>query len=163
LSTARNQIILLAAASERELIMRTMNWGLAGLLGLFASQSIGVGEAWSQRTLFAICNQSSIKAAVALTAHQSPNNEAFLIRGWWIFEPGECGNLGYIPNGWAYFYAEAASGADIVWAGRDQRFCVTYPGPFERIISSSYHCSGIYLKSFTGYFLDGGTFTLRLD
>jgi hypothetical protein len=34
----------------------------------------------------------------------------------------------------------------------DQRFCVTYPGPFERYISDNYSCSGNVLKSFRAFF-----------
>ena len=138
--------------------------GLAVLLGLFATISIGVGEARSQLALLRVCNQSHDTAQVAITAHPAPGDSRFLIKGWWIVHPGTCVNAQTAPlRQWAYFYAEAYSGADVEWRGRDQRFCVSYPGPFERFISSSYSCSGNVLKSFTGYFIDEEMFTWYLD
>jgi uncharacterized membrane protein len=142
--------------------MRAAKWGLAVILGSFVTLSIGIGEAKSQYALLRICNQSTIAASVAVTAHPSPGNSAFIIRGWWTVGSGTCVNAQYVPWGWVYLYAQAYSGANIEWRGSDQRFCVTYPGPFERIISSSYNCSGNVLKSFTGYFVEGETFTWNL-
>jgi uncharacterized membrane protein len=142
--------------------MRAAKWGLAIILGSFVTLSIGIGEAKSQYALLRICNQSTIAASVAVTAHPSAGNSAFIIRGWWTVRSGTCVNAQYVPWGWVYLYAQAYSGANIEWRGSDQRFCVTYPGPFERIISSSYNCSGSVLKSFTGYFVEGETFTWNL-
>ena len=143
--------------------MRVAKWGLSVLFGFLAMASIGVGEARSQLALLQVCNQSTITASVAVTAHPSPGNSNFLIKGWWTVNPGNCVNTQYVPRGWVYVYAQAYSGADIEWRGSDQRFCVTYPGPFERIISASYSCSGNILKSFTGYFIDSETFTWTLN
>ena len=143
--------------------MRTAQLALAVLCGFVTMLSIGVSEAMSQETLIRVCNRTNIPAAVAITAHPSPGNSAFVIRGWWIVNPGACRDTEYVPHGWAYFYAEANSRANIEWRGSDQRFCVTYPGPFERIISPQYSCSGNVLKSFAGYYMDVGTFTWNLN
>jgi uncharacterized membrane protein len=140
--------------------MRTANWGLAIILGLFVTLSIGVGEAKSQLALLRVCNQSNIRAAVAVTAHPSPGNSGFVIKGWWTVHPGNCVNTQYVPWGWVYLYADGPGNTE--WRGSDQRFCVTYPGPFERTISPSYSCSGEILKSFTGYFVQSDTFTWNL-
>jgi uncharacterized membrane protein len=144
-------------------VMQAGKWGLAIVLASIATLSIGIGEAKSQYALLRICNQSTIAASAAVTAHPSPGNSAFVIRGWWTVPSGTCVNAQYVPWGWVYLYAQAYSGANIEWRGSDQRFCVTYPGPFERIISASYHCSGNVLKSFHGYFVEGETFTWNLN
>jgi uncharacterized membrane protein len=143
--------------------MRAANWSLSVLFGFLAMLSVGVGEARSQTALLRVCNQSSIVASVAVTAHPAPGNSAFLIKGWWTVNPGACVNTQYVPWGWVYVYAQAYSGADIEWRGNDTRFCVTYPGPFERIISPSYTCSGDVLKSFTAYFIESESFTWNLN
>jgi uncharacterized membrane protein len=137
--------------------------GLAVLFGFLAMLSVGAGEARSQSALLRVCNQSIVRASVAVTAHASPGNSAFVIKGWWTVDPGTCVNTQYVPSGWVYVYAKAYSGADIEWRGNDSRFCVAYPGPFERVISASYTCDGYFLKSFTGYFITSETFTWNLN
>jgi uncharacterized membrane protein len=143
--------------------MRAAKWGLSVLVGFLAILSVGVGEARSQSALLQVCNKSIVKASVAVTAHSSPGNSNFVVKGWWTVDPGTCVNTQYVPHGWVYVYAQAYSGADIEWRGSDTRFCVTYPGPFERVITPSYTCDGNILKSFTAYFIESETFTWTLN
>jgi uncharacterized membrane protein len=135
-------------------------WGLSVLIGLVSFLFAGTGQALSQ-VLVRVCNDASFAAYVALTAHPSPGDPRFLISGWYNVNSGSCFDTRYVGPGWFYLYAENDSG-DIVWSGNDQRFCVNYPGPFDRYISDNYNCSGSFLKGFTGYYSDGGLFTWRL-
>jgi uncharacterized membrane protein len=143
--------------------MRAARLGLSVLLGSLATLSIGIDEAWSQTTLLRVCNQSPITASVAITANLGPGDPRWLTKGWWTVHPGACSNTAYIPSGWFYVYAQSYSGGDVEWRGNDRRFCVHYPGPFERIISPSYTCGPDRLKSFSGFFADGEMFTWTLE
>jgi uncharacterized membrane protein len=143
--------------------MRAAKQSLAVLFGFLAMLSVGAGEARSQSALLRVCNQSIVKASVAVSAHASPGNPSFVVKGWWTVDPGTCVNTQYVPWGWVYVYAQAYSGADIDWRGSDVRLCVAYPGPFERVNTPSYSCAGNALKSFTGYFIETETFTWNLN
>jgi uncharacterized membrane protein len=141
--------------------MRAAKWGLSAILGALSMISVGVGEARSQDAFVVVCNRSGIDAWVAVTAHPTTGDPRFLISGWFEVVPGSCRELYYVGRGWAYFYAETSRG-EAYWAGNSQRFCVNYPGPFNRYISDAYNCSGVFLKSFNGYYVEGGTFTWTL-
>jgi uncharacterized membrane protein len=143
--------------------MPAAKWSLSVLCGFLAMLSIGVGEARSQTALLRVCNQSNVKASVAITAHPSAGNSNFVIKGWWTVDPGTCVNAQYVGWGWVYFYALAYSGADIEWRGSDVQLCVALPGPFERAVTASSTCDASILKSFTGYFIEAGTFTWTLN
>jgi uncharacterized membrane protein len=144
--------------------MRAAKWGLSVVLGL--AMSIGAWEASSQQTLrpqtlVRVCNQSNVVAYATLTAHPAPGDARFLITGWYRVDTGNCREIRYAAPGWIYLYAES-EGNPTVWRGNDQRFCVAYPGPYQRYISDDYQCSGELLKGFTGYYVQPGTFTWNL-
>jgi len=142
-------------------IMRLAKRGLAVLFGFLAMLSVGVGEAKSQSTVLRVCNRSPVEASVTVVSHPYSGTSSFVIKGWWTVKPRTCVNTESVPSGWVYFYADSDSGDE--WRGNSERFCVTYPGPFERTISAEYNCSGSILKSFSGFYVDGGTFTWNLN
>jgi uncharacterized membrane protein len=143
--------------------MRAARLGLSVLFGSLATLSVGIGEAWSQTALLRVCNQSSITASVAVTARLGPGDSRWLIKGWWTIHPGSCSNTTYVPWGWFYVYAQSYAGGDTEWRGDDKRFCVHYPGPFERLISPSYTCGPDRLKSFSGFYAESEMFTWTLE
>ena len=135
-------------------------WALSAVAGALAMLAGGASEAWSQNALVQVCNKSNATADVVITANPSSNDSRWLITGWYIVNPGNCRDIRNVPVGhWIYLYAEADNGE---WKGTDRRFCVTYPGPFERYISDDYQCGGVNLKSFKGFFVDTPTFTWNL-
>jgi len=142
--------------------MRAPKWALSAAIGALAMMSAGTGEAWSADAFLSVCNRSSINAWVAVTAHPSSGDPRFMVSGWFEVKPGSCRDLYSIGSGWAYFYAESDD-TNLYWSGNAARFCVNYPGPFNRYISDDYTCSGANLKSFIGYYVDGGDFTWTLN
>jgi uncharacterized membrane protein len=140
--------------------MRMANWGLSILFGLAATISVGVGEARSQVTLIRVCNNTNIVADVAVTGLQGG---VYVIKGWWPTGPGECRNTTYVDNGWAFLYAMNIA-QNISWGGNDnsRRFCVVHAA-MERVISPQYQCTPNLLRTFSGYFVEGGTFTWNLN
>jgi uncharacterized membrane protein len=141
--------------------MRASKWGVSIVLGLSSSISVGAGAAQAQTTLLRVCNEADVVAYAVVTAHPAPGDLRFLISGWYRVETGRCGNIRYVAAGWIYLYAES-QGNPMVWRGADKRFCVAYPGPFERFISGDHICFLDLLKGFTAYFIQPGVFTWTL-
>jgi uncharacterized membrane protein len=137
-------------------------WVLSVVVGLVSFLLAGTGQALSQTVLVQVCNDSSVAAYVAVTGHPSPGDARFLISGWYGVNSGACADLEYVGAGWYYIYAESEQG-DVTWSSTDARFCVAYPGPFNRFISDSYNCSSDLLKGFKGFQSGGGTSTVRLQ
>jgi uncharacterized membrane protein len=136
---------------------------LSVVAGAFALLGAGAGEAWSQNALVQICNRSSYDVLGVITANPSSNDSRWLISGWYRVGRGSCRDIKYVPAGhWIYMYAEADGGSDNWWGENNRRFCVTYPGPFERYISDDYNCGGFNLKQFKSFFVDTPTFTWNL-
>jgi uncharacterized membrane protein len=142
--------------------MRAAKRCLTAVFGVLALMSIGTSEASAQRTFVRVCNNSGIHAWVALTAHPSPGDSRFLISGWYEVPGRGCKDLQYVGRGWIYFYAESDD-ERTWWSGNAQRFCVQYPGPFDRYISDDFKCGGDLLKSFFGYYADDSTFVWEMD
>jgi uncharacterized membrane protein len=138
------------------------------LAGLFCSLAIvlaGSGRAHSQTFTWQVCNQSGVRAAVAVTARVSPSDSRFQVQGWWVVDSGQCINMGNFPQGWVYIYAEQ-DGGGLYWGGNTTQTCVRYPGPWTRIATANYTCrSDERLKGFDGTFIpDGtGTYTVTLN
>jgi uncharacterized membrane protein len=138
---------------------------LSVVVGALATLTLGASESWSQSSLVQICNKSQWDLAGAITSRPSANDSRWLISGWYLVKRGACRDIKQVPlRSWIYLYAEDDGGpGNIVWTANDQRFCVTYPGPFDRIISDDYRCGGANLKGFKGYFVDTPTFYWDLD
>jgi uncharacterized membrane protein len=142
--------------------MRAVKWVLSAIVAIVSLMSLGTGEARSQQLFVQICNNTNIHAWATLTAHEREGDPRFLIDGWYEIPARSCQDIKYVGRGWIYFYAESDDGR-IWWSGNSQRFCVQYPGPFARYISDDFNCSGNLLKSFAGYYANGGTFTWEMD
>jgi uncharacterized membrane protein len=147
--------------NERARLMRA-KWGLSVVLGLIPFLLAGTGQALSQSVQVQICNQTNTTAYVAVTGHPSDGDARFLISGWYIIDAGACGNAAQVGAGYYYLYAESDQG-DVTWSGTDARFCITYPGPFNRYISDSYNCSSDLLKGFKAFRSNGGLATVNLN
>jgi uncharacterized membrane protein len=140
--------------------MRMARWGLSTLFGLMATLSVGVGQASSQTTLIRVCNNTNVVADVAVTGLQSG---VYVIKGWWPTGPGECRNTTYVENGWTYLYAMNEP-RRTSWGGNEhaRRFCIVFAA-MERVISPQFTCAAELLRTFSGYFVEGGTFTWNLN
>lgn len=113
---------------------------------------------------FKVCNNSRIDIQLAASHRVSPTGGQFKIRGWWTVETGNCKELTF-PKGWFYFYGEQKNrGSRKYWAG-DQKLCVTYPGPFDRINTTEYTCDASRLKGFISKLIssDQDTYTVNLN
>lgn len=81
---------------------------------------------------FEVCNRTSYKVAVAIVAPQKPDSTAAMhVRGWSLIEASGCRPIGVFPRGKIYVVAQAAEKRE-GWYGNDQKFCVSYPGPFDQ-------------------------------
>jgi hypothetical protein len=114
---------------------------------------------------FRLCNRSNVVVAVAVSHHATPSDDAFVVEGWWIIEPSQCGTRRY-PKGWFYFYGEQrGSGGSRFWGRNDTMLCVMYPGPFNRRNTTGFTCEKKLLKGFYSVFIkpdqDDYTFTLN--
>jgi hypothetical protein len=114
---------------------------------------------------FKICNRSNVVIAAAVSHHESPSDEGFVVEGWWIIEPSQCGTRRY-PKGWFYFYGEQrGSGGTRFWGRNDTKLCVMYPGPFTRKNTTGFTCDDKLLKGFYSVFIKPNqndyTFTLN--
>jgi uncharacterized membrane protein len=111
---------------------------------------------------FRVCNNGGTQVFMALVHHLGPSDSRWQAHGWFTVTPG-CQNIGSLPKGWLYFYAERAGGT--YWGGNDVQICVVHPGPFNRISPPQVTCADNELKGFAGVFIesDTGTFTATLD
>jgi hypothetical protein len=97
---------------------------------------------------FRLCNRSNVVIAVAVSHRASPSDEGYIVEGWWIIEPSQCGTQRY-PKGWFYFYGEQrGSGGSRFWGRNDTKLCVMYPGPFNRRNTTGFTCEEKLLKGF---------------
>ena len=133
-------------------------WGLSAAVGLLSPLLIGTGQAWSQTVLVTLCNDSSVPVQAAVVGNPSPGDNRLIISGWYIVESGGCTNTKYVAAGYFYFYAEAPA-YDMYWLGTDQKFCVDYPGPFNRTLVAS--CPINNSKGFIKRQSGGGQYTFR--
>jgi Protein of unknown function (DUF1036) len=102
---------------------------------------------------FRICNRSNVVIALAVSHHETPSDEGFVVEGWWIIEPSQCGTRRY-PKGWFYFYGEQrGSGGKRFWGRNDTKLCVMYPGPFTRKNTTGFTCEEKLLKGFYSVFI----------
>jgi len=114
---------------------------------------------------FRICNRSNVVIALAVSHRASPSDEGFIVEGWWIVEPSQCGTRRY-PKGWFYFYGEQRdSGGKRYWGGTDLKLCVQYPGPFTRRNTTGFTCEEKLLKGFRSVLIkpDQNEYTFTLN
>jgi uncharacterized protein DUF1036 len=107
---------------------------------------------------FRICNRSNVVIALAVSHHASPSDAGFIVEGWWIIEPSQCGTQRY-PKGWFYFYCEQRG------SGTDLKLCVQYPGPFTRRNTTGFTCEEKLLKGFRSVLIkpDQNEYTFTLN
>jgi uncharacterized membrane protein len=122
------------------------HWGLTVASGLLSLMVLGPDQAWSQTVLVTLCNDSSVPVQAAIAGNPSPGDNRLVITGWHIVESGGCTNARYVAPGVFYLYAESPM-YDMWWWGTDQKFCVDYPGPFNRALVAS--CPINNSKAFT--------------
>jgi serine/threonine protein kinase/uncharacterized membrane protein len=97
---------------------------------------------------FTVCNKSRYKASVAISGRKDPASDSYTIIGWYVYEPGECTNLGKWAKGSFYFMAQQYNNQYQGWRGNDTKFCVTNRA-FNRIRISGYTCqAGERLEGF---------------
>ncbi|MGO9544774.1 MAG: DUF1036 domain-containing protein [Rhodomicrobium sp.] len=108
----------------------------------------------SDEFTFKICNNSAVSVALALKHRLSSEEDRYVVEGWKIIERKHCTAFNY-PKGWFYFYGEQHDSGKLFWAGKQAKFCVTYPGPFYRVQdrSAKYTCPPRQLKGFFGVFI----------
>ena len=154
--------------------MRSAKRSCASASVVFAAILLTIGEAQSRTFDYVFCNQSNLNVFVAVVAQLSATDQRFKVQGWWTIPAGTCGNIGAFPWGWTYYYAEEEDlperrgdpGSTVHWGGDDVEICVTYPGPFERILSESYACgANEAIQGFKGVFVkpDTGSITVTLN
>jgi uncharacterized membrane protein len=131
-----------------------------------AALLIGAADASAQTFQFRVCNNSDYVASVAISAHVSPTDERFMVKGWWTVNAHNCTSIGNFPKGWFYYYAEERARQRVVWEGKEIQLCVRHPGPWERVNGTGYTCrSDETLRGFDAEFIAAGTgsFTLNLN
>ena len=72
---------------------------------------------------FHVCNNSSMKAFVAVMGGKDPNATAWTLEGWWNILPGDCASMGPFAHGWFYYMADAPGGRR-GWFGSAINLCV---------------------------------------
>jgi uncharacterized membrane protein len=86
-----------------------------------------------------VCNSYDKPILLALVHRAAPNDERFVVKGWFALEPG-CAEADVPRGNFATFaFAPGADGVEQVWAG-DIPICVNLYKNFERIVTESYHC-----------------------
>jgi uncharacterized membrane protein len=85
----------------------------------------------SQLFQFQVCNNGCTPAAVAVS-YYSPENSAWVVRGWWTVAGNQCLNLGSFTKGQFYYYAKGIYSDAVEWRG-NYGLCVKLPGPFFTI------------------------------
>ena len=133
-------------------------WVLSVGVGLLSMMLLGTGQAWSQTVLVTLCNDSSVPAQAAIVGNSAPGDNRLFVTGWHIVESGGCTNARYVAAGVFYVYAESPA-YDIIWSGNDYKFCVDYPGPFNRLVVAS--CPINNSKGFTKLQGGGAQYTYR--
>jgi uncharacterized membrane protein len=95
---------------------------------------------WSVDTFFTfqVCNRRSRWAAVAIMGRETPDDNQWIVRGWWRIAPDQCGDIGRYVRG-PFFMAEQV-GATAQWSDNDIMLCVDHRGDFRRINSPTYRC-----------------------
>ena len=91
---------------------------------------------------FHLCNKSNVDIAVAVSHQMAPDDDRFMVSGWFIVNRGDCQDLGPYAKGWFYFYGEQHNSGRLYWGSDDIKLCVKYPGPFDRINEANYTCKG---------------------
>jgi uncharacterized membrane protein len=114
--------------------MWVRNLSLAGVLCALGIATAGPTYAQTNVFVLRTCNSTGEPVNVSVASRVSPTDARWVVRGWWIVPPGECGNLARLPKGWIYLYA-MSEGKE--WAGKDVGLCVEIPGPFERIVDEN--------------------------
>lgn len=90
---------------------------------------------------FTVCNKSRYKASVAISGRKDPVSDTYTIIGWYVYDPGECANLGKWAKGSFYFMAQQYNNQRLGWRGNDTKFCVTNSA-FNRTRIAGYTCRG---------------------
>jgi Protein of unknown function (DUF1036) len=86
-----------------------------------------------------VCNSYDKPIQLALVHRATPNDQRFVVKGWFGLEPG-CAEAD-VPRGnfGTFAFAPGADGVEQVWAG-DIPICVNLSSNFERIVTENYHC-----------------------
>jgi uncharacterized membrane protein len=144
--------------------MRSAKLSLSAVLCSLAMLFVAAGEARSQTFDYIFCNKTNIKVFVAVATLVSPRDSRFKVQGWWTVQPNACGNIGSFPRGWAYYYAEQDDPGTGFWGADDVGLCVTYPGPFERILTQNYTCgNNEVVQGFKGVFIEPNTGSMTVN
>ena len=162
--SSQNHIIVALPLDFRETAMRSAKLSLSAVLCSLAMLFVAAGEARSQTFDYVFCNKTNIKVFVAVATLVSPRDSRFKVQGWWTIQPNQCGNVGSFPRGWAYYYAEQDDPGTGFWGADDVGLCVTYPGPFERILTQNYTCgNNEVVQGFKGVFIEPNTGSMTVN
>lgn len=123
--------------------MRAWTFGLAALclplmLGVSGPGQAQLGGGGSTFKL-TVCNGYGKPIMLALVHRAAPNDQRFVVKGWFAIEQG-CAE-GELPRGNFGTFAFSATGDRVeqVWGG-DIPICVNLSKNFERIVTDNYRC-----------------------
>jgi uncharacterized membrane protein len=87
-----------------------------------------------------VCNKYGKLIALALVNRTAPNEDRFVIHGWYGIEPGKCAG-GQLPLGnvGLFGFADAGNNQFKTWGG-DVQLCVSLGKNFKRVLTPNYRC-----------------------
>jgi uncharacterized membrane protein len=89
--------------------------------------------------VFEVCNRATDPVAIAIAGRRNPDFSDLTVSGWGLVDPGACKPLGKFARGRIYAVAQV-KGSRKGWYGNDAKYCVEFPGPFDRVVSANSSC-----------------------